>query len=78
MKFDLYYKNFLSIFPEKEGDFSATKNLKIYSINLPCILLKNDQTYFKNSALWTLQDFKSMFCHFTTLYMESLIRSLII
>ena len=52
MKFDLCYKNVLNIFPEKEGNFSTTKIcLKFEALILPCILLKNGQTYFKNSAL---------------------------
>ena len=31
------------------------------------IMLKNGQTYFKNLAVFTPQDFKSMFGHFSTL-----------
>ena len=30
------------------------------------------QTYFKNLAVFTQQDFESMFCHFTTLCMKGL------
>ena len=30
-------------------------------------MLKNGQTYFKNLAVFTPQDFKSMFGHFSTL-----------
>ena len=33
----------------------------------------NGQTYFKNLAAFTPQDFKSMFGHFTTLCMKGLI-----
>ena len=35
-------------------------------------MLKIGQTYFKNLAGFTLQDFKSMFDHFSTLYMKGL------
>ena len=41
-------------------------------LTLSCIMLHNGQTYFKNLAWWTPQDFKSMFGHFTTLYMKGL------
>ena len=34
--------------------------------------LKYGQTYFKNLALFTPQNFKSMFVHFSTLCMERL------
>ena len=36
------------------------------------IMLKNDQTFFKNLAVWTLEDFKSMFGHFSTLWNKGL------
>ena len=35
-------------------------------------MLKNGQTYFKNLAVWTPQDFESMFGHFSTLWNEGL------
>ena len=34
---------------------------------LYCIMLKNGQTYFKNLAVFTPQDFSSMLGHFSTL-----------
>ena len=43
-----------------------------------CMKLKNGQTYYKNLAMWTTQDFKSMFSHFSKLYMKWLIPSRII
>ena len=39
------------------------------------ILLKG-QTYFKNLAVFTSQDFKSIFGHFTTLFMKGLKESI--
>ena len=36
------------------------------------IMLKNGQAYFKNTAVETSQDFKSIFGHFSTLYMKVL------
>ena len=36
-------------------------------------MLKKDQTYFKILAVWTPQDFKNKFGHFSTLWMEELI-----
>ena len=44
----------------------------ICQITFSCIMLLYCQTYFKNLAVFTLQDFKSMFCHFTTLCIEGL------
>ena len=35
--------------------------------SLPFIMLKNGQAFIKNLALFTLQDFKIMFDHFSTL-----------
>ena len=35
-------------------------------------MLKNGQTYFKNLAVSTPQDFKSMFGHFSILCMKGL------
>ena len=46
--------------------------LAVKALTLPCIILKNDQTYFKNLALLTLQDFRSMFGHFSVLCIEGL------
>ena len=37
-----------------------------------CILLKNGQTYFKNLVVFTPQDFKSIFDHFSILCMKCL------
>ena len=37
-------------------------------------MLKNGQTYFKNFAVFTPQDFKSMFGHFSTLCNKGLNR----
>ena len=39
-------------------------------------MLNNGQTYFRNLAVFTPQDFQSMFGHFTTLCMKGLIRPL--
>ena len=39
-------------------------------------MLKNDQMYFKNCAVFTLQDFLSTFCYFSPLYMKELRESL--
>ena len=39
---------------------------------LSYIMLKNGQTYFKNLAVFTPQDFQSMFGHFSTLGMKGL------
>ena len=36
-------------------------------LTLYFIMLKNGQTYFKNIAVFTPQDFESMFGHFSTL-----------
>ena len=36
-------------------------------------MLKNGQTYFKYLAVFTPQDFSSMFGHFSTLYNKGLI-----
>ena len=35
-------------------------------------MLKNNQTYFKNLAVFTPQDFESMFGHFSTLVNKGL------
>ena len=35
-------------------------------------MLKNDQIYFKNLAVFTTQDFQGMFGHFSTLCMKGL------
>ena len=39
-------------------------------------MLKNGQTYFKNLAVFTPQDFKSMFGHFSTLCNKGLMYGL--
>ena len=39
----------------------------IVALTLSFIMLKNGQTYFKNLAVFTPQDFKIMFGHFSTL-----------
>ena len=41
-----------------------------YYLTLPCIMLKNAQTYFKHLAKWTLQEFESIFDHFLTSCMK--------
>ena len=38
-----------------------------FNLTLYCIMLKNGQTYFKNLAVFTPHNFKSMFGHFSTL-----------
>ena len=35
--------------------------------------MKNFHAYFENLAVWTMEDFKNMFGHFSTLYMKGLI-----
>ena len=40
------------------------------------IVLKGGETYFKNLDVFTLQDFKSIFGHFSTLWMRGLIHKL--
>ena len=35
-------------------------------------MFKNGQTYFKNLAVFTLQDFKSIFDHFLSLWIKGL------
>ena len=35
-------------------------------------MMKIGQIYFKNLALWTLQDFLSMFDYFSSLFMKGL------
>ena len=37
----------------------------------PCIM-KDGQTYFENNAVWTPQDFESVFGHFSLLLMKGL------
>ena len=47
--------------------------LKGLPLTLSCIMLKNDQPYFKTlRCLFTLQHFWSMFDHFSTLYVKEL------
>ena len=41
-------------------------------LTLPCIMLKNGQTYFKNLAVFKTKDFKNMFGHFSTLCIKGL------
>ena len=38
-------------------------------------MLKNDQAYFKNIAVWTSQDFQSIFGHFSTLHINECVKS---
>ena len=40
-------------------------------LTLSCIMLKNKQTYFKNYAVFTTQDYKNMSCYFTTISMKT-------
>ena len=42
------------------------------SFSVSCIMLKNDQTYTKIFPVFTLQNFQSMFDHFSTLCMKDL------
>ena len=42
------------------------------NLTLSCIILENDQTYFKNIVVFTTQVFLSMFGHFSILYMKGL------
>ena len=43
------------------------KSVEGISLTLSCIKMKNGKAYFKNLVAFTLQDFKSMFGHFSTL-----------
>ena len=43
------------------------KELLLACLTLSWVILKNDQTYFENLTLWTLEDFESMSAHFSTL-----------
>ena len=42
------------------------------SLNLSCLILKNDQINFQNVTVLTPQDFLSVFDYFSTLYMKGL------
>ena len=56
---------------------SATRwNLPPWLLTIYFVVLKNGQTYFKNLAVWTPQDFQSMFGHFSTLWNKGLIKRL--
>ena len=50
----------------------ALKGLKVSTLTLSRIMLKNGQTYFKNLAVFTAQDFQSMFDHFSASCMKGL------
>ena len=57
------------------SEFNCILLIDLFQIwTLFFITLKNSQTYFKKSSVWTLQDFKSMFGHFSTLYMKGLVK----
>ena len=43
------------------------------NLSLLCTILKNGQSYFENFAMFTVQDFKSMFGHFLTFCLRGLI-----
>ena len=51
--------------------FQGTPDTK--QLTISCVMLKNAQMYFENLAVFTLQNFKSIFRHFSTLYIKSLV-----
>ena len=62
--------NILFIIAVENSNFLAQKRHKNFVLILPFIILKNDQTYFKNLPVWAPQDFWSRFGHFSTLWKE--------
>ena len=59
--------------PQEDGGGDIkNENLKFW-FNRYFIILQNGQTYFKNLAVWTPQDFQSMFDYFATLSNKGLI-----
>ena len=50
--------------PPKSPILKVTFLLESAELMSSCIMLKNDQTYFKNLAAFTLQDFKRIIGHF--------------
>ena len=59
--------------PQEDGGGDIkNENLKFW-LNRYFIILQNGQTYFKNLAVWTPQDFQSMFDYFATLSNKGLI-----
>ena len=71
------YQEILCVFWSYRSRFKITKPRDI-PLTLSCIILQNGQTFFKNLAVWTPQDFWSMFGHFTTLCVEGLTHSSLI
>ena len=50
----------------------TSKNFYRGTLNLSLIILKNGQTYFKNLAVLTPQNFSSKLGHFSTSYLKGL------
>ena len=80
---DFWKQLFLLIFIRINPFQGATLSLSFPSIHewgsilrtiliFSCLMLKNGRTYFKSLAVWKPQDFKSMFGHFSTLYLKML------
>ena len=47
-------------------------------LTLSCIMLTSGQNYYKNLAMFTLQDFQRTFHHFSSLFMEELRKGIIL
>ena len=58
LKFHFLIYNFLNGFLNIARSYARWKQLTI-----SCLMLKNDQTHFKNLAMFTPHDFQSMFQH---------------
>ena len=61
--------------PERFSRFKFSSNAFNFMSTLSCKMLKNNQAYFKNLAVFTLQHFESMCDHFSTLCVKGLIPS---
>ena len=69
--FDLYYKDFYTFFKCLYG-WLWSRFYRLGSLTLPCKMLKNGQTYYKILAMWALQNFLTLFTHFSTSCSEGL------
>ena len=70
IELDLNLRTFISYF---QKNILPCSLLFVFDLIILWIMLKNGQTYFKNLALFTPQDFLIMFGHFWTLRMKVLI-----
>ena len=73
----IYWKRWKSMWwkPFWKWWLNRYKPVLIFSLTLLCMMLKNGPTRFKNLALWTPQDFQSMFVQFSTLRSKRLTRT---